>query len=180
MCVTYCYVKRILFWNHNSCTEEICSLAGEAQGPCQTCCHRRDQVCALTNAPLPAAGGCCHWNARLIEGLVPVTPAMVAPLAGFFTSTRDVVAEYPRQENGDEWIIPLNYIEELESLGVEFERSSAGLHVNPERLMLTVEEPIIDILEQLETPYLINASVVLVDPDELGLPTIRYGEGTES
>jgi hypothetical protein len=105
---------------------------------------------------------------------------MVAPLAGFFTRTRNVVAEYPHQENGDEWIIPLDHIEELESLGVEFERSSAGLHVNPERLMLTVEEPIVDILEQLDAPYLINASVVLVDPDELGLPTIRYGEGTES
>jgi len=179
MCVTFCYVKQILFWNHNSCTEEICSLAGQAQGPCQTCCHRRDEVCALTNAPLPAADGCCHWNATLIEGFVSVTPAMVAPLAGFFTRTRDVVAQYSHQENGDEWIIPLDHIEELESLGVEFGRSSAGLHVNPDRLILAVEEPVVDILEELDAPYLVDGNEVLVDPDELGLPTSRYGEGTE-
>lgn len=105
---------------------------------------------------------------------------MVVPLAGFFTRTRDVVAQYPHQEKGAEWIIPLEYIEVLERLGVEFERSSAGLHVDPERLMLTVEEPVVDILERLDAPYLVDGNEVFIDPDELGLPTIRYGEGTES
>ena len=179
MCVTYCHVKRILFWNHSSCTREICPLAGQAQGSCQTCCHRTDERCVLINAPLPAAGGCCHWSASLTEGLVPVTPAMVAPLAGFFTKTGEIVADYSRQVNGNEWIISPDHIEELESLGVAFERSSTGLHIDPERLMLAVEEPVVDILEQLDAPYLIGGNVVLVDPDELGLPTIRYGEGVE-
>lgn len=57
-----------------------CQFAAGPHGPCATCCHKRETLCGLTRAPLPAAGGCCHWNVELVQGLRQVTPDMVIPL----------------------------------------------------------------------------------------------------
>ena len=154
-------------------------MADEDHGRCQTCRHRRDGQCALTNAHLPEVGGCCHWNVALIEGPVPVTPAMVAPLAGFFELTRKVLADFPHQLNHGEWIIPDDYVQELEALGIEYRPDPAGLRVDPERLVLVVEEPVADILAWLDAPYHRDGELVWVDPEDLAVPTTCYGQGTE-
>jgi len=169
--VTYCHRRHLVYWNHEDCAEDICPVAGEAHGSCQSCRHRRgDESCALTNAPLPQAGGCCHWNVTRTEELVQVTPGMVAPLAGFFEATKMVLADFPHRISDNEWVIPVEYSHDLEALGAD------GLYVNPERLMLVVEEPVADILERLDAPCQTRGELVWVDPDDLALPLV-YGRG---
>lgn len=180
MCVTFCHRRRLLYWNHDPCTTDMCPVAGEAPRPCQTCRHRRDDdTCALTNASLPEAGGCCHWNVTLTGGLIPVTPAMVAPLAGFFETAKEVLADLPHRMVGDEWVIPLDYSQTLEALGVEYRCGPDGLGVDPEQWVLVVEEPVADILNRLDAPYSTGSDLVWVDSDDLALPVTAYGAGTE-
>jgi hypothetical protein len=175
--VTYCHRRCLLYWNHQDCAEEICPVASEAHGSCQTCRHQRgDETCALTNAPLPQAGGCCHWNVTLTEGLVQVTPGMVAPLAGFFEATKAVLADFPHRISDAEWVIPAEYSHDLEALGITYRSAADGLYVDPERLMLVVEEPVADILDRLDAPYQARGEWVWVDPDDLALPLV-YGRG---
>jgi hypothetical protein len=76
--VTFCNRQKMLFWNHADCHPAECELAGQT-APCGSCRHR-GAVCALTNAPLPAQGGCCHWNIPLVAGRQEVTPRMLAIL----------------------------------------------------------------------------------------------------
>ncbi len=42
--------------------------------------HRSGQICALTRAPLPELGGCCHHNITLLHGPQRVIREMLAPL----------------------------------------------------------------------------------------------------
>lgn len=155
-------------------------MVGESHGSCQTCRHRRDdKTCTLTNASLPETGGCCHWNVTLTEGKVWVTPAMVAPLAGFFEAAKEVLADFPYRVVGDEWLMPAEHIEALEALGVAYRLGPDGLWVEPERLVLVVEEPVVDILDRLDAPYLIEGNLAWIDPDELAAPATAYGQGTE-
>lgn len=180
MCVTFCHRRRLLYWNHDPCTTDMCPVAGEAPRPCQTCRHRRDDdTCALTNASLPEAGGCCHWNVTLTGGLIPVTPGMVALLAGFFETAKEVLADLPHRMVGDEWVIPADHAPALEALGITYRTGAEGLHLDAEQLVLMVEEPVADILNRLDAPYSTGSDLVWVDPDDLALPVTAYGVGTE-
>lgn len=206
MCVTFCHCRRLLYWNHDPCTVDMCPVADESPQPCQTCRHRRDDdICALTNASLPEVGGCCHWNVTLTEELVPVTSGMAAPLAGYFDRVKEVLADVPHhlagfvvsdprpetlsssaetlgteaQPNGDDWLIPSIYAPLLDELGIDYRReANDALRVDPEQLILVVEEPVADLLDRLDAPYQVSDGLVWVDPDELGLPMV-YGHGTE-
>lgn len=82
MCVTFCHRRGVLYWNHDDCSFEFCPVVSEAHGHCLSCQYRQPagDICALTRAPLPETGGCCHWNVELVSGLQPVTPQMLAPL----------------------------------------------------------------------------------------------------
>lgn len=80
MCITYCFKKAVLYDNHRDCQPVDCAFAGEVHGRCVTCRHQQEASCALTQAPLPAAGGCCHWNIEPVSGPLVVSRAMLAPL----------------------------------------------------------------------------------------------------
>jgi hypothetical protein len=70
----------VLFWNHEDCDPRECELAAGPHGPCATCRHYQTSVCALTNAPLPASGGCCQHDVAPVSGLLEVSWDMLAPL----------------------------------------------------------------------------------------------------
>jgi hypothetical protein len=64
-------------------------------------------------------------------------------------------------------------------LGIDYRReANDALRVDPEQLILVVEEPVADLLDRLDAPYQVSDGLVWVDPDELGLPIV-YGHGTE-
>lgn len=181
MCVTLCSRRKILFWNHQDCTLDFCPIVREQHGSCQTCRHQRDDMtCALTNTPLPEAGGCCHWNVTPVEDSVRVTPVMVAPLAGFFDRASNVLADIPHQVSDDTWVIPAAYIETLAALGIDYQISEAGLVVHPDQLLLVIDEPVTDILDRLDVPYHLDPKTeeVIIDPGLLQLP-LTYGQGVE-
>lgn len=99
MCVTYCHRRRVLFWNHVDCADDICSLVGREHGHCGECRNARDGgtsasaegICGLTNAPIPDDGrGCCHFNVDWVDGLQVVTPEMLAPL-GFDIKKESII-----------------------------------------------------------------------------------------
>ena len=80
MCITFCHRRRLLYQNHEDCELFFCPFATGPYPSCQSCCHRRDGRCALTNAELPAQGGCCHHNVEPAEGPQSVGREMVEPL----------------------------------------------------------------------------------------------------
>ena len=80
MCITYCSRKQVLYDNHNDCQPTDCEFAGEIHGRCVDCRHQQEDICGLTQAPLPAAGGCCHWNIEPASGPLVVSREMLAPL----------------------------------------------------------------------------------------------------
>lgn len=80
MCVTFCHRLEILYWNHENCTRLTCEVVDDV-GRCIDCIHQRQEgVCALTNAPLPVTGRCCHCNVTQKKGMRLVTRPMLAPL----------------------------------------------------------------------------------------------------
>ncbi|HMR67818.1 MAG TPA: hypothetical protein PKE64_27725 [Anaerolineae bacterium] len=168
----------MLFWNHDPCDSFFCPVAGDKPGLCQSCRHRAGADCGLTRAPLPESGGCCHWNVAPGERVVRVTPAMVAPLAGFFDRVRHILAGVPYQAREGRWLLPAGQIATLDERGIPYETGSEGLWVEPDRLVLTLDEPVTDILDRLETPYRHEPEGVVVDVADLQLPVI-YGLGIE-
>jgi len=80
MCVTFCIRRNVLYHNHFDCSPTECQVAHEVHGRCVACHHQQDEVCGLTQAPLPAAGGCCHWNIEPARGPLLVSREMLAPL----------------------------------------------------------------------------------------------------
>lgn len=104
---------------------------------------------------------------------------MVAPLAGFFETTKEVLADFPHRVAGNEWVIPADHAPALEALGITYRTGTEGLHLDPEQLVLMVEEPVADILNRLDAPYSTDGDLVWVDPDDLALPVTVYGVGTE-
>jgi hypothetical protein len=80
MCVTFCIRRNVLYQNHFDCSPTECQVVGESHGHCLDCRHQQDKVCGLTQAPLPAAGGCCHWNVEPMHGPLLVSREMLAPL----------------------------------------------------------------------------------------------------
>jgi len=143
--------------------------------PCQTCRHRRDdQICDLTRSPLPPKAGCCHWNVTPVEGLLRVTPVMVAPLAGFFDQVRHVLADLPHQVVGDHWLLALEYIQTLVELGIPYQPTAQAVLVDPAQRVLVIDEPVAAILDRLDAPYRVDPATgdVWVDVAELNLPQI--------
>lgn len=106
-----------------------------------------------------------------------VTPAMVAPLAGFFDTARHILAEVPHQVMDARWIIAASHVETLEALGIAYKVDNGGLWVDPEQLVLTVNEPVTAILDRLDTPYQLDpeTGAVTVNPMQLQLP-LCFGE----
>ncbi len=131
MCVTFCHRRCILYWNHVSCEVEACDLARGPHGRCETCRHCQAGICRATNAPLPDAGGCCHWNVTLVQGRVEITLAMLELLGSGPEETMDQVLErweVPHRQLGplvqvwidpDELGIPAVYGMGTEMVGVE-------------------------------------------------------------
>lgn len=76
MCVTFCHRCSILYFNHEDCPPQLCPVNAEILGTCDACFHRQKGFCALTRAPLPEHGGCCHWNVSLVSGEQTVTAEM--------------------------------------------------------------------------------------------------------
>ncbi len=174
-----CNRRKILFWNHEACTEYICPVTAEKHGACQTCRHCRGEICALTRAALPEAESCCHWNVDLLKGLVRVTPAMAAPLVGFFDAAKNVIPEIPRRVVDGKWVIPVEHRLTLDELGIPYRVGEQGLYVDPESLVLVIDEPIPAILESLEAPYQLRSNTECwIDPDQLGLP-VTFGYAVE-
>ena len=107
MCVTYCHRRRVLYWNHEDCD---CDLAQGPHGRCETCRHCQAGICRATNAPLPEAGGCCHWGVELTRDWQVVTLAMLELLGVAPTETELGVlvrwdAPYHLQ-NSRMWVAP--------------------------------------------------------------------------
>lgn len=128
MCVTFCHRRRVLYWNHESCSFDFCSLTVEEPGRCQSCRYRQGgDFCGLTRAALPAPagrGGCCHWNVELVTGPQPVTLEMLAPLdAGpepAETLLSGLDAPYEVDPDGRIWIDPDRLdLPEVYGLGTE-------------------------------------------------------------
>ncbi len=83
MCLTYCHRRGGLYKNHGDCLVEDCPFAGDEMQVytgCDTCCHQRDHICALTSSPLPAERRCCHWNVEPAQGEQVITLEMLEPL----------------------------------------------------------------------------------------------------
>ncbi|MCB0190370.1 MAG: hypothetical protein KDJ65_00350 [Anaerolineae bacterium] len=116
----------------------------------------------------------------LVEGPVVVTPALVAPLAGFFDTVRHILAEVPHQIMDVQWVIAASHVETLEALGIAYKVGPGGLWVDPEQLILTVDEPVSDILGRLDTPYQFEpqTGIITVNPLQLQLP-LCFGKGME-
>jgi hypothetical protein len=178
MCVTFCHRKRILFWNHDSC---LCSVADEEDyESCQTCLHRRGKICALTNEAILKSGGCCHCGVQMVAGVVQVTPAMAAPLVGFFDAVKNVMPkDIPYQTVNRDWQVSAEYTPKLDELGIPFQvNGQSGVVVNPECLILAIDEPVPDILDSLDAAYQLVKGVCWIDPDQLGLPEV-FGRAVE-
>ncbi len=177
MCVTFCHRRKSLYWNHDPC---LCPFAAEDHQSCQTCLHRRGQICALTGATTPQSGGCCHWGVRLVDGMVQVTPAMAAPLVGFFDAVKNVIPQdIPYQAANGSWRISVEYAPKLNELGIPFQADEQGWAlVDPEGLILAIDEPVPDILDSLDAAYQLVAGECWLDPDQLGLPEI-FGRAVE-
>lgn len=109
-----------------------------------------------------------------------VTPAMVAPLAGFFDTARHILAEIPHQATDAQWIIAASHVEPLEALGIAYKVGNGGLWVDPEQLILAVDEPVTDILDRLDTPYQLDpeTGAVTVNPMQLQIP-LCFGKGMD-
>lgn len=111
MCVTYCHRRGVVYWNHDDCSYLVCPLVAESHGRCASCRHRQEDACALTHAPLPAEGGCCHWNVEPAQSQTMVTLDMLAPLG---VEANETVAEvldslstpYHVDAQGQPWIDP--------------------------------------------------------------------------
>lgn len=133
MCVTWCFRQAWLFWNHDPCSFEFCPAVVEQHGRCASCRHRQKTACALTGAPLPAEGGCCHWNVEPVQGRQRVTLEMLAPLGVEPNETVVEVldslgAPYQVDEQGNVWVEPAR-------LGLPFSYglgTEAGLETEPE------------------------------------------------
>lgn len=112
MCVTWCYRRRLLFWNHEDCPTSLCEFAGQDASRCADCRYRRnDGYCALTNHSLPATGSCCHWNVTVTEGPQPVLAEMLGllwPVEGESVATvlDRLDAPYTLADNGVVWVDP--------------------------------------------------------------------------
>jgi len=109
---------------------------------------------------------------------VAVTPAMVVPLAGCFDTARHILAEVPHQATDAQWIIAASDVETLEAMGIAYKVGNGGLWVDPEQLVLTVDEPVTAILDRLDTPYQLDpeTGAVTVNPMQLQ-PPLCFGEG---
>jgi len=112
MCVAYCHRRGVLYWTHVDCSFEICPFVAEEPNRCASCRHREPagDLCGLTRAPLPAVGGCCHWNVEPLSGPQWVTWEMLEPLGVGQESTADLLddldAPYGQDEFGQIWIDP--------------------------------------------------------------------------
>ena len=105
---------------------------------------------------------------------------MVAPLAGFFDTVRHILAEVPHQIIEASWVIPASHVETLEALGIGYKVGNGGLWLDPEQLILTVDEPVTDILDRLDAPYHIEpeTGAITLNPMQLQLP-LCFGKGKE-
>lgn len=178
MCVSYCHLRNLLYWNHESCSRDLCPVAGTIPGRCQNCRHQADGTCALTHAPLPGAGGCCHWNVTPVDGMIQITPAMIAPLAGFFDTIKHILTGLPHRVVGKQWLLAQEYHQMLTELGIPYQIVREGLLVDPTQVVLVIDEPVADILDRLDAPYQLDTQTneVWVDPTDLNLPQI-FGRG---
>lgn len=178
MCVSLCNRFLKLYWNHSNCSPDFCSVVNDLHGSCQSCRHKSEDCCALTHASLPEAGCCCHWNIPWREETVQVTPAMVAPLAGYFDRVKNVLTDVPHEVYGEMWLITPEYTGRFDALGIEYQPEDEGLHIDPRQLVLVIDEPVTDILERLDVPCQIIGDSVWVDPADLSLPGV-FGQGVE-
>lgn len=171
MCVTLCHRRKILYWNHDQC---LCPFAGEAHHSCRSCRHRQDGLCALTNGALPDSGGCCHWGIEPVSGQVRVTPAVAAPLVGFYDAAKNILPPgIPYEARDGEWWVSAEYVGLLNDLGIPYQADGqGGLLIDPDGLVLALDEAIPDILADLETDYQQMGGEYWVDPDMLGLPDV--------
>ncbi len=104
---------------------------------------------------------------------------MAAPLVGFFDAVKNVIPETPRRVVDSEWVIPVEQKLTLDELGIPYRVGGQGLHINPESLVLVIDEPISAILESLEAPYQLRSNTECwIDPDQLGLP-VTFGYAVE-
>jgi hypothetical protein len=72
--------RAALYFNHEDCQPILCEYAAGPHGACQACRHRHGQLCLLTRAALPKAGGCCHFNVEPTQGPQIITRSLVIML----------------------------------------------------------------------------------------------------
>ncbi len=116
----------------------------------------------------------------MVAGMVQVTPAMAAPLVGFFDAVKNVMPQdIPYETGNGSWRISAEHTSKLEDLGIPFQTDGPGWAlVEPECLILAIDEPVPDILDSLDAVYQLVAGECWLDPDQLGLPEI-FGRAVE-
>ena len=132
MCVSFCSQTTRFFWNHDNCHPVDCEFATGTHGRCRDCRHRHEKSCGLTRAPLPAAGGCCHWNVTPMTGSLIVTRPMLAPLGISIEETEEFVlrrldVSYRQGTQGE-------VIVEIDSLSTPFTMGQGTEHLPEEEL----------------------------------------------
>ncbi|MCP4409792.1 MAG: hypothetical protein GY807_19020, partial [Gammaproteobacteria bacterium] len=109
-----------------------------------------------------------------------VTPAMAAPLVGFFDAVKNVMPQnIPYQAVNGSWRVSAEYVSIFDELGIPFQADEQGwVQVEPEGLILAIDEPVPDILDSLDATYQLLDGECWLDPDQLGLPEI-FGRAVE-
>lgn len=111
MCVTFCHRCSVLYFNHDDCSPQLCPVGATISGSCADCRHRQGDLCGLTRALLPAAGGCCHYSVTLVTEPQIVTSAMCDLLGmGANETVADLLlgldAPFETDADGQIWIDP--------------------------------------------------------------------------
>ena len=110
MCLTWCHQKQLLYWSHEDCWPQLCTLAGQTHPSCQSCRWVAADLCGLTRAPLPGTG-CCHWNVNLTQTAQKLTTEALAMLGlGYQEDVVDVLEAFDlpfRQDEAEQiWLNP--------------------------------------------------------------------------
>ncbi len=105
---------------------------------------------------------------------------MAAPLVGFFDAVKNVMPQdIPYRAVNGSWRVSAEHAPKLDELGIPFQADGPDwVQVDPECLILAIDEPVPDILDSLDATYQVVAGECWLDPDQLGLPEI-FGRAVE-
>ena len=97
MCLTFCFVREILFDSDDDWVCGVCWHNCSEGKPCETCVYRAGALCALTNASRPDRGWCCHHTNAERWVTPPQRVFSEQAFKGFHSPTRVVLKIYGAQ-----------------------------------------------------------------------------------